>query len=158
MRAFTRLAREAAHAVNAEPILDALRHALTEVLSPDVVRLLDDTDAGPAHVLATGRPLAIPDARSAGHDAASVLRAPVAWAGDVRSVLILGWNEPRPISDDDVAAAEFAVHSAAAGLARVEAEALRADGCAQDQVVLRVANALNATLALDEILPTLVRE
>src|SRR3954471_6249346 len=128
MRAFNRLAREAAHAASAEPILDALRHDLTEVLSPDRVRLLDDTDARPAGVLATGRPLAgpappdgapagvlaagrplaDPDARAAGHDVAAVLYVPVAWAGEVRSVMMLGWKQPRAISGDDVAAADLA--------------------------------------------------
>ena len=77
---------------------------------------------------------------------------------EVRSVLILGWTEQREITADDIATAELAADSAAAGLARLEAEARRADGSAQDRAVVRVANALNATLDLQEILLTLVHE
>src|SRR5215217_427294 len=141
MRALHRLAREAAHSAAAEPIRDALRHALQDLLSPDFVRLLDVAQArtgasdgaaaflsfaqgpsGTAQVMATGRSLPVPDALSstaivpgsaAEHGVASALFVPVAWADEVRSVLILGWTEPRDISDEDVTAAELATHSAA---------------------------------------------
>src|SRR5262249_17032850 len=83
---------------------------------------------------------------------------PVAWAGEVRSVLILGWTTPRAISPEDIATAELAADTAASGFARLETEARRADSLAQDRVVVRVANALNATLDLQEILLTLVHE
>src|SRR4029079_12512771 len=171
---------------DAEQIRSALQAALKDLLAADLVRLLDvaqdragasdasdaflrfaEGPSGTAHVMATGESLAIPDAaasssivpgRAAHHGIASVLFVPVRWADEVRSVLILGWAELRAISDDDIALAELAADSAAAGLARLEAEARRADGHAQDRVVVRVANALNATLDLQEILLTLVHE
>src|SRR4051812_5639779 len=176
MRPLHRLAREAAHSASAESIRDALKATLAENLQPGLVRLLDvaqdraasdgflgfaEGASGTAHVIATGQSLAIPDAggsRAAEHGIASALFVPVAWAGEVRSVLIVGWSEPRAISGDDVAMAELAADSAAAGLGRLEAERRRTDGVARDRVVVRVANALNATLDLQEILLTLVHE
>src|SRR4051812_31924641 len=176
MRPLHRLAREAAHSASAESIRDALKATLAENLQPGLVRLLDvaqdraasdgflgfaEGASGTAHVIATGQSLAIPDAggsRAAEHGIASPLFVPLAWAGEVRSVLIVGWSEPRAISGDDVAMAELAADSAAAGLGRLEAERRRTDGVARDRVVVRVANALNATLDLQEILLTLVME
>jgi diguanylate cyclase (GGDEF)-like protein len=186
MRSLNRLAREAARSADAEPIREALLEALREDLGADRARLLDVAqdragasydpdaflrfDAGPsgtAHVMATGESLAIPDTadseaivsgRAAGHGIVSLLFVPVVWAGEVRSVLVLGWATPRAISAEDIAAAERAADCAAAGLARLETERRRAASSAQDGVVVRVANALNATLDLQEILLTLVHE
>ena len=65
----------------------------------------------PRSVLATGRPLVVPDARTsdqivpgraAQHGIASSLFVPLSHGGDVRHVIILGWCEPRDITPDDV--------------------------------------------------------
>jgi diguanylate cyclase (GGDEF)-like protein len=186
MRSFHRLAREAVRAAEAEPIREALLAAVKAALGADLVRLLDvaqdhagasdesdaflrfqDGPSGTARVIATGEPLAVPDAlkstsivpgRAEQHGIASALFVPVAWGDEVRSVLIVGWNEQREIAGEVVATAVLAADNAAAGLARLEAEARRTDASAQDRVVVRVANALNATLDLQEILLTLVHE
>src|SRR4051812_30972897 len=186
MRSLHRLVREAVRSAEAEPIREALQSTAKDVLGADFVRLLDvaqdragassgtdgflrfaDGPSGTAHVIATGEPLAVPDTadcstivpgRAAHEGIASALFVPLAWADEVRSVLIVGWSQQRAIADEDVATAELAADSAAAGLARLEAEARRADSSAQDRVVVRVANALNATLDLQEILLTLVHE
>ncbi|WP_028065871.1 diguanylate cyclase [Solirubrobacter soli] len=187
MRSLNRLAEEAARSAHVEPIRDALKTAALELLGAGFVRLLDiaqdragasdrsadeflrftDGPSGTAHVIATRKPLAIDDAavstaivpgRAALHGIASALFVPVIWADEVRSVLIVGWLEPHPVTADDIARAELATNTAAAGLARLEEESRRAEGLAQDRVVVRVANALNATLDLQEILLTLVHE
>src|SRR4051812_11364056 len=81
MRPLHRLAREAAQSASAETLQSALTAALKEQLDADVVRLLEvaqdrsgalapgrrlrftaDQPSGTARVIATGRPLVVPDA------------------------------------------------------------------------------------------------
>ena len=133
----------------------------------EYLRFDEHDQSGTARVLATGRPLVVPDARTsaelvpgraAEHGIASTLFVPVSYAGELRHVVIIGWSEPRDITPEDVATAELAAASAAAGLARIEADERRAAGSIQDRAVVRAASALNASLDLQEILLTLVHE
>ena len=195
-RPLNRLAHEAAQAVSTEAIRGALEAALLALLSANVVRILQVSQdrsgaaevadrtlssedylrfgAGPsgtAHVTATGRSLAVPDARTSKaivpgradhHGVDSCLFVPIMWGppprGEVRDVLIIGWFERREITPEDIALAELAADQAAAGFARLESEARRAAGSVQDRAVVRAARALNASLDLQEILLTLVHE
>ena len=126
-----------------------------------------DGPSGTGRVVATGRSFAVPDARTspdvaAGraerHGLESVLFVPLHWNDAVQRVLVVSWYEHREIADADVELAELIAGTAAAGLARLEAEARRAAGSVQDHAVIRAALALNASLELSEILDTLARE
>ena len=126
-----------------------------------------DGPSGTASVIASGRPLAVPDARTSTaivpgraehHGIASSLFIPVAWAGEVRDVVIVGWTERRDISAEDIDTAQLIADQAAAGFARLEADERRAAGSVQDRAVVRAAAALNASLDLQEVLLTLVHE
>jgi len=113
--------------------------------------------SGTASVIASGRPLAVPDARNSTaivpgraehHGIASSLFVPVAWAGEVRDVVIASWTERRDISAEDIETAQLIADQAAAGFARLEADERRAAGSVQDRAVVRAAAALNASLDL----------
>jgi diguanylate cyclase (GGDEF)-like protein len=186
MRPLHRLAREAARSASAESIRDALITALEDRFAASLVRVLqvsqdrkaateaaehlrfnDHRSSGTARVVATRRPLVVPDARTSTeiipgraelHGIASALFLPMMWGDDVREVVILGWHERREISAEDVESGLFAADQAASGLARVEAELRSAAGSVQDRAVVRAGRALNATLDLQEILLTLVHE
>ncbi|HEX6022152.1 MAG TPA: HD domain-containing phosphohydrolase [Solirubrobacter sp.] len=123
--------------------------------------------SGTATVIATSRPLAVPDARTSTvlvpglaeqHNIASILFVPIAWGGEVRHVAVAVWTQPREISPDDIDTAQLIADQAAAGFARLEADERRAAGSVQDRAVVRAAAALNASLDLQEILLTLVHE
>ncbi len=123
--------------------------------------------SGTASVIASGRPLAVPDARNSTaivpgraehHGISSSLFVPVAWAGEVRDVVIASWTERRDISAEDIETAQLIADQAAAGFARLEADERRAAGSVQDRAVVRAAAALNASLDLQEVLLTLVHE
>ena len=90
--------------------------------------------------------------------AASVLFAPVSWAGEVRHVAISVFRERRELRDDELALAVALADLAAAGLARLEAEARARARARQDEALVRAARALNASLELGEVLRTLSRE
>ncbi|HET6547132.1 MAG TPA: diguanylate cyclase, partial [Solirubrobacter sp.] len=140
---------------------------------PDGYLRFKDGPSGTARVIATGRPLAVPDARTSDaivpgraehHGIASVLFVPIICAAhapdaaDVRHVLIVMWTERREITAEDVDTAQLAADQAAAGFARLEADERRTAGSTQDRAVVRAARALNASLDLQEILLTLVHE
>jgi diguanylate cyclase (GGDEF)-like protein len=134
---------------------------------PDEYLRFGGGPSGTARVIATRRPLAVSDARTSPDivpgraeklGIASALFVPVIWSDEVRLVLIVAWNARREISADDIAIAELAADQAAAGFARFEADERRAAGSIQDRAVVRAANALNASLDLQEILLTLVHE
>ena len=163
MRPLHRLAREAAQSASAEAIREraaaALKAALERRPGPrarrrqDRAGASDSRDALPAlrqdgavRDRARRSPRAgrspcptrctsteIVPGRAEQHGIASALFVPVAWGDEVRSVIILGWSERREIAAEDIAAAELAADSAAAGLARLEAEARRAAGSVQDR-------------------------
>jgi diguanylate cyclase (GGDEF)-like protein len=195
IRRLHRLAREAAQSGSAAAIRGALETALKTLLEAEHVRVLDvsqdgtgaaeapiagvepDRDAyvrfedggpsGTARVIATGRPFAVPDARTSTeivpgraehHDISSTLFVPVSWTNEVRSVVIIAWRAHRDITADDIELAELAAHQAAAGLARLEADERRTRGSVQDRAVVRAGRALNASLDLQEILLTVVHE
>src|SRR4051794_22277860 len=123
--------------------------------------------SGTARVIASGRPLAVADAfnstemsseRARAHGSASSLFLPIAWDGEVRIVVVLGWTQQREFTAAAVADAQLAADTAAAGFARLEAEERRAAGSVQDRAVVRAALALNESLDLQEILLTLAHE
>jgi diguanylate cyclase (GGDEF)-like protein len=123
--------------------------------------------SGTGRVLATGESLWVPDARVDGvmrpalverFEVASALLVPQKWGGEVRRVVIAIWHAPRALSADERALAELLCEQAAAGLARLEADERRAAGSVQDRAVVRAARALYASLDLEEVLQTLVRE
>jgi diguanylate cyclase (GGDEF)-like protein len=68
------------------------------------------------------------------------------------------WHERRDLGEDAVELAELLADQAAAGLARLEADARRAAGSLQDRAVTRAARALIGSLDLHEILRTVARE
>ncbi len=187
--ALSRVAHEAASATTPGPLSAALDGALLELLGADHIRHLeigqdrrgaadsglgadeyvrfDDGPSGTAHVLETGRPLAIPDARDSNaivagraerYGLASALFVPIAWSGTIRTVLFVAWNARRDISAEDIELAQLLADQAAAGYARLEAEERRAAGSLQDRAVVRAARALGRSLDLQEILETLVEE
>src|SRR3954452_1857871 len=186
MRPLHRLAREAAQSASAESIRSALTDALRDQFDAELVRVLEisqdlrgasaadghlrftaDEPSGTARVVATRRPLVIPDARTSTeifpgradqHGIESSLFLPLIWGDDVRAVAILGWEQRREIDPEELQAAQLVAALGASGLARLEAEERRAAGAVQDRAVVRAGRALNATLDLQEILLTLVHE
>src|SRR4051794_22660065 len=161
MRPLHRLAREAARSASAVQIHDALTAALEDLFAPAMCRVLEVSQdqkaatestehlrfnehrsSGTARVVATRQPLVVPDAltsteivpgRAELHNIASALFLPITWGEDVREVIILGWQERREFSDEDVAAGQFAADQAASGLARIETEARSVAGSTQDR-------------------------
>ncbi|HET8950704.1 MAG TPA: sensor domain-containing diguanylate cyclase, partial [Solirubrobacteraceae bacterium] len=73
-------------------------------------------------------------------------------------VAIASFGVGRQLSEDELALAHALADLAAAGLARLEAEARSRVRARQDQALVRAAHALNASLALDDVLRTLARE
>jgi diguanylate cyclase (GGDEF)-like protein len=131
------------------------------------LRFANDNASGVAEVIASGRTLALTDALTspslspgaAEHQGiASAILAPIRWGGEVRAVLAAGWSERHEITPADVELAELVCDQAAAGLSRLEAEARYAAGAVQDRAVVRAANALTASLELQEVLLALVHE
>jgi diguanylate cyclase (GGDEF)-like protein len=162
-----------------------LTAAFRELLAPDELHLLtvaqDGTVAeggvreeaslrfdwhlpGTAHVIAAGRPLAVPDVRSGpraltdGLGAGSALYLPLSWDGAVRHVAVAAWRAPQEPAPETVELAELLCDQAAAGLSRIEATERRAAGAAQDKAIVRAGRALNESLDLQEVLLTLARE
>jgi diguanylate cyclase (GGDEF)-like protein len=128
---------------------------------------LDGRPSGIAAAIATGRPLAVADARASDllrpelvehYDVASAVFLPVAVRGDTRYVIALVWHEQREFDLDTLALAETLAEQAAAGYSRLDAEHRHAAGAAQDRALVRAARALNASLNLQEVLRTLSRE
>jgi len=131
------------------------------------VQAFDGRPSGTARVVRTGVPLHVADAQGSSElradlvdrfSAASVLFAPVSWAGEVRHVAISVFRERRELSDDELALAVALADLAASGLARLEAEARARARARQDEALVRAARALNASLELGEVLRTLSRE
>ena len=130
-------------------------------------QVLTGAPSGTAHVVATGAPLHVADAPGSPmldqalvrrFEAASALFAPIAWGGEVRHVAIATFRARREAGPRELAAARALADLAAAGFARVEAEQRALARARQDQALVRAARALNASLALDEVLDTLARE
>ena len=128
---------------------------------------LDGGPAGIAPVVATGRPHAITDARGSDEllaeeverfGAGAALFVPLTWGGELRRVALVAWDAAREIAPDDVDRGELLADQAAAGFARLEADARRAAGSLHDRAVVRAAAALNASLDLQTVLHTLARE
>jgi diguanylate cyclase (GGDEF)-like protein len=123
--------------------------------------------SGTAHVVAGGAPLHVVDAPGSPllnadlvrrFGAASALFAPVAWGGEVRHVVVAVFHARRELSDAQLASARALADQAAAGFARLEAEQRAQARTRQDEALVRAARALNASLALGEVLDTLARE
>jgi diguanylate cyclase (GGDEF)-like protein len=123
--------------------------------------------SGVAHVCATGRTHAVSDIHADANvnlpllehfGMASVVHVPVVWGGGIRRVLVVAWRARQAFEDDVVALSELLADQAAAGFARLEADARRVNGLAQDRAVVRAGRALNQSLDLSEVLQTLVDE
>jgi diguanylate cyclase (GGDEF)-like protein len=123
--------------------------------------------SGVESVLASGRTLQVHDARASDllrrdmverFDVASATFVPLAYGGEIRSVVLLLWHAPHELDAEGVVLVESLVDQAAAGFARLEAERREAAGAAQDRSLVRAARALNASLDLQEVLRTLSRE
>ncbi len=89
---------------------------------------------------------------------ASALFVPIGWENEIRHVVLIGWSTRRELTAETIETAQLLADQAAAGYARLEADARRAAGSIQDRAVVRAARALNASLDLQEILLTLVHE
>ena len=131
------------------------------------VQVLDERPSGVARVVASGASLIVPDAPASPDvrqdlvdrfDVASLAYVPVRWGGDVRYVAILISHEPRQFCSDAIALAETLANQAAAALALLESEAVRAARAERDGALTRAAGALGASLDLVEVLETLSRE
>jgi GAF domain-containing protein len=131
------------------------------------VQVFDDRPSAMAAVLASGRPAAYPDARSAPEmrpdyvqrfEVGSAYFFPLAWAGEVRHVAVLITHEPRRYDEEQLALAEALANCAAAALALHESESRHAAQHARDTALARAAKALNESLELPVILETLARE
>jgi diguanylate cyclase (GGDEF)-like protein len=130
-------------------------------------QVLDERPSGVARVVASGAPLIVPDAPASPDvrqdlvdrfDVASLAYVPVSWGGDVRYVAILISHKPREFSAEAIALAETLANQAAAALALLESEAVRAARAERDGALTRAAGALGASLDLVEVLETLSRE
>jgi diguanylate cyclase (GGDEF)-like protein len=130
-------------------------------------QVLTGPPSGTAHVVATGAPLHVADAPGSAvldqtlvrrFDVASALFAPIAWGGEVRHVVAAVYRTRREATETEIRHAHALAELAAAGFARVEAEQRALARARQDQALVRAARALNASLALDEVLDTLARE
>jgi diguanylate cyclase (GGDEF)-like protein len=91
-------------------------------------------------------------------ECASVLLVPLAWAGDVRHVAVLGRRAAAPWTPDEVLIAETLANQASLGLARLESEHRRVVQAERDAALARAAHALNVSLELQAVLDTLARE
>jgi len=120
-----------------------------------------------AHVVATARTVALEGALVAEElgallaariEASAALLVPLAWAGDVRHVAILGRRAAAPWTPDEIQIAETLANQAALGLARLESEHRRVVQAERDAALARAAHALNVSLELQEVLDTLARE
>jgi diguanylate cyclase (GGDEF)-like protein len=121
-----------------------------------------------AHVVATALTVALEGARvvaeelgpalAARIEAAATLLVPLAWAGDVRHVAILGRRTAVPWTPDEILIAETLANQAALGLARLESEHRRVVQAERDAALARAAHALNVSLELQQVLDTLARE
>ena len=170
------LAAEAGAALGAEAIVCRITPASSDASGTkwaalkrdNHVQLLDERPSGLAHVVTTGRTLAVEDARcsgevradiAAGLDLGGSLFVPVAWHGEVRHVLLLAVpHEPRAWSQADIELAELMADQVALGLALREAEDRRVTQSERDHALARAARALNASLERADILDTLARE
>lgn len=138
-----------------------------EPSSQDYTQVFDERPSGAAHVVATGRPHHVPDARGSAEvradlverfDAASLLFVPLAWRGEVRYVLILVSHRRREFTPDEIELAGALCDSAAAGLALRDLERRRASQQDRDAALARAARAITGSLELETVLATLARE
>ncbi len=131
------------------------------------VMVLDERPSGTSHVVRTGEPLVVPEAR--GSDALradyserfgvrSAVFAPIAWDGEVRWAAVLIRTRPEPFQDDDLELIMLLANQAAAGLALLEGREHRESHRDRDAALTRAASALNASLDLGTVLATLTRE
>ncbi len=131
------------------------------------VMVLDERPSGTSHVVRTGVPLVVAEAR--GSDALradyterfgvrSAVFAPISWDGEVRWAAVLIRTRPEPFGDEDLELVMLLANQAAAGLALLEGREHRASRHDRDTALTRAASALNASLDLDTVLRTLTRE
>jgi diguanylate cyclase (GGDEF)-like protein len=133
------LARASAAAATTEDVRSALFDALHDALAVEEVLLAEVGQEQRA-------------------DRSVAVLVPIGWGDEVRHVAVARFGAGRELSEDELALAHALGDLAAAGLARLEAEARSRVRARQDQALVRAAHALNASLALDDVLRTLARE
>lgn len=118
-------------------------------------------------VVRSGEPFNEPDARDSSvlapeladaFRAESALFVPLAFEGEVRNVVTLVSEEPRPFSDEDVQLAHTLANQASAALAGLEMKGRTSARAEQQAALARAASTLNARLDRKAVLETLCRE
>jgi diguanylate cyclase (GGDEF)-like protein len=131
------------------------------------VMVLDERPSGTTHVVRTGEPLVVPEARGSTALRAdyterfgvrSAVFAPIKWAGEVRWASVLVRTRPEQFTDDDLEMILLLANQAAAGLALLEGREARESREDRDAALTRAAAALNQSLDLNTVLETLTRE
>ena len=133
-----RLSEAALSACAPDELLDALADALRSARAVEDVRLCPPADE-PA-------------------EPGAALVVPVAWAGGVHHVAVVGELAARVWTPDEVLIAGTLANQAALGLALLESEQRRIAQAERDTALTRAAHALNVSLELQEVLDTLARE
>ena len=138
----------------------------TPVKGPEYVLQFDEQSAV-ARVMESGEPLNVPDAA---HDpvinkrlqqtfnVASALFVPVAFEGEVRTVLVLASETARTFEEYHVQIAYTLANQASAALGVLEMRGRLHARAEQQTALARAASALNARLDLNSVLSTLCRE
>jgi diguanylate cyclase (GGDEF)-like protein/putative nucleotidyltransferase with HDIG domain len=131
------------------------------------VMILDERPSGVSRVVATGRPLHVPDVALSNDirsdlatrfNSASLLYVPISWDREVRYVAILVCHEPHTFSAAEIRLAQLHADIAAGALARVEADHRRVRQAEHDRAIARAARAAASSLELNVVLGALARE
>lgn len=126
-----------------------------------------DLPSAVRQVVRTGEPFNEPDARNSSilarelvemFSAESAIFVPLAFEGEVRNVVTLVNETPRPFSAEDVQLAHTLANQASAALAVLEMRARMSARADQQTALARAASALNARLDQTAVLETLCKE
>ena len=126
-----------------------------------------DVPSAVRQVVRTGEALNEPDARNSSvlspqlvdvFGVESALFLPLAFEGEVRNVVTLVSEAPRPFSDEDVQLAHTLANQASAALAVLEMKGRMSARADQQAALARASSALNARLDQKAVLETLCKE
>ncbi|HEY6781091.1 MAG TPA: diguanylate cyclase [Thermoleophilaceae bacterium] len=126
-----------------------------------------DGPSGVHHVRATGEALHVPEAETSPlvaqefvrrFRAASLLFVPLAFEGQVRSVVVLVSQRPRTFEIDELEVAYTLANQASAGLAVLEMRRRLSTRAERRAALVRAASALNASLDLRAVLDSLCEQ
>ncbi len=144
-----------------EPLPDGTARERDEYMVPF------DRPSGVHHVLATGAPLNVSDARSSEvvsrelserFNVASMLYVPLTYERGVRAVVLLISESPRRFGGEEVDLVHTMANHAAGGLAALDLRDRLASQVETQAAIARAARTLNETLERPEVLDTLCRE